>query len=155
MELALYDLNNFTEHNPDFNKNLKDISRRVSESNFVILLEVVPIKKDSKLNELSNINFYSGECSSFFYEIYRYDYIQFFSKYRVGQRENIYPLLPKEKYQFELEPRMAHVDFKDLPRKRILLYSDRSCPFSQIRTINFRIESEEINSYSIHLKQRI
>ncbi|MBM9548336.1 hypothetical protein JWG40_15015 [Leptospira sp. 201903074] len=155
LELALYDLNNFTNHNPDFTKNLKDIVKKIYNSNFVILLEVSPVKKNTRLDELINVQFYSSDCNTFFYEIYRYDYIQFYSKYRIGQREITYPTFPHEKYQFELEPKLAHVDIKDLPRKRILLYSDESCSMNQLKSIHFKMGPDQINSYSILLKPRV
>lgn len=154
LELALYDLNNFTKLNSDFTRNLNDITKRIFKSKFVILIEVAPVKENARLDDLTNIQFSSKECDTFYSEIYRYDYIQIFSKYRIGQRNHIYPVQPESKYQYDLEPRLAHVDMKNIPRKRVLLYSDENCPLNQLKFIQFKIELDESNSYSILLKPK-
>ncbi|MCW7471810.1 hypothetical protein [Leptospira kanakyensis] len=149
LELALFDINNFSDLNLSFTKNLENISKDIRTTNFAILIEVFANSGLKDLNELNEIIIDNHSCSAIKYEIYRYDYIKFILVR--GKRENIYPKLPEEKYQFEFEPKMANIEIKELPRKRILIYIDQTCNPVNLRKINFRITSQKYINYSIEL----
>ncbi|WP_246835919.1 hypothetical protein [Leptospira meyeri] len=149
LELALFDINNFSSLNPNFNKNLEEISKDIKISNFAFIIEVFAENGLEDLNRLNEIEIDNPDCIATKYEIYRYDYIKFVLLR--GKREYIYPKFPEEKYQFEFQPRMVNVEITELPRKRILIYFDPSCNPIHSRKLNFKIKSQKNIKYSIEL----
>ncbi|TGK85413.1 hypothetical protein EHQ23_12230 [Leptospira bourretii] len=151
LELALFDINNFSSLNPNFNKNLEEIYKDIKITNFAFIIEVFAENGLEDLNQINEIEIDNPDCKATKYIIYRYDYIKFVLVR--GKRENIYPKFPEEKYQFEFQPKMANVEITELPRKRILIYFDQSCNPAHSRKINFKIKSQININYTIELSE--
>ncbi len=149
LEITLYDINNFSELNPSFIRNFQIISKEISQSNLAILIEVFSESGLSGLDELTSLEISSSNCDNIKYVIYRYDYIKFILVR--GYRSNIYPKYPEEKYSLELQPKMAHIEINELPRKRILIYSDNSCDFRNLNNLEFKLNSHKFKKYSIKM----
>ncbi|MDF3821876.1 hypothetical protein P3G55_18370 [Leptospira sp. 96542] len=145
-ELVLYDINNFSYLNPYFLKNFESISKEITDSYFTFLIEVYSEKGLDGLDKLTEIEFMSSICNNFKYQIYRYDYIKFINVR--GYRSTTYPKLPEEKYSSELIPKMAYIEVKELPRKRILIFTDKQC---ELKKIDFKLNSQKNIIYSIFL----
>ncbi|TGK28813.1 hypothetical protein EHQ12_06495 [Leptospira gomenensis] len=149
-EKVIFDSNNIWEPETD-SKTLSQTTltflKKTDRTPKIVVVEIRSSAGIAGLNRIGSIRANSSVCDVIDWKIYRYDFVHFIDRLR----RNVYPKYPEENYMREFLPRMASIEVREEPRKRIMILFDPGCSFPTATKLYLELVTEETISYEFEL----